>query len=75
MSNTRWYALVGQSSGELLTYRGDVLVHDSAAELEFLVPGPRVVEVTAELGRSFMRVRDHPGFASVRWPLRREDFR
>ncbi len=72
---TRWYALVGATSGELLSYRGDVLVHHDRAELEFLVPDVRTVEITSELGRRFMSVRDHPSFASVRWPLRREDFR
>lgn len=71
----RLYALVGDRSGELLSYGGAVLVHDDRAELEFLVPGPRVVEVRPDTGRPLMRLRDHPDMGSVSWPLDRRDFR
>lgn len=69
------WALVGASSGELLSYQGAVLVHDSRAELEFLVPYTRTVQVPTDLGRPTMSIKGHPDFTTVRWPLRREDFR
>lgn len=73
---TRRYALKGDRSGELLSVGGRVLVHDNAAEMEFLVAGARAVE----LGGSFpaeltMPLRDHPELAAVSWPLNRTDFR
>lgn len=72
------YGLVGHGSGQLLTYRGRVLIHDSRAELEYLFPNrdkTRVVRLTdGDLGQPTMSIRDHPSMASVRWPLRREDF-
>lgn len=68
--------MVGSVSGELLSYRGRVLVHDNPHELEFLFPGTRVVTlpsfVTPELT---MPITQHPEMASVRWPLDRKDFR
>ena len=69
------YALIGARSGELLTYRGRVLVHDSRAEMEYLFPRTRVIQVTdGELGQPTMPISEHPGMAKVRWPLEREDF-
>jgi hypothetical protein len=75
--------LMGARSGEPLSYRGRVLLHDGpAAEVEFILPSVRVVEVrgpaervAARLGRPVMRLRDHPDLASVRWPLDRRAFR
>lgn len=75
--------LVGPRTGEPLSWRGRVLVHDGpAAEVEFILPTVRTVEVAgptervaARLGRPVMRLRDHPDLASVRWPLDRRDFR
>ena len=67
--------MVGGSSGELLTYGGKVLVHDSRAEYEWLFPKARVVRVTdGDLGQPVMRLQDHPSMEHVRFPLRREDF-
>jgi hypothetical protein len=72
------YALLGVRSGELLSYGGRVLVHDSRPELEFLFPNrakTRIVRITdGDLGQPTMLIRDHPAMVSVRWPLRREDF-
>lgn len=69
------YGIVGPASQELLTYRGRVLVHDNRQELEFLLPGARVVRLSdGDLGQPVLPVRQHPNFAAVRWPLRREDF-
>lgn len=72
------YAMVGAISGELLTYRGKVLVHNDRAEMEYLFPNrdrTRVIRITdGDLGQPTMLLRDHPALASVVWPLRREDF-
>lgn len=75
-------ALVGLRSGELLSFAGHVLLHDGpVAEVEYLVTGVRLVDlpgtaehISSKLGRPVMMLRDHPGLASVRWPLQREDF-
>lgn len=73
---TTLYALVGSLTNELLTYQGAVITHDSEAELQFLVPGVRVIALPrADLGRPLMRFRDHPSMAAVQWPLQKEDFR
>jgi hypothetical protein len=74
--------LVGQRSGEPFSYRGRVLLHDGPlAEVEYLIAGPRYVqlpgtaqEVAERLGRPVMMIRDHPAFASIRWPIRKGDF-
>jgi hypothetical protein len=69
------YALQGETSKELLTYGGRVLVHDNPTELEFLIAGARVVAVPRDIPPDqTMPVRYHPSLVSVRWPLRREDF-
>ena len=76
-----WYAVV-TPAGEPWSYRGALLVHDDQAELEFLIPGHRVVrlngftedEVSHRYGRPVMRWRDHPDMAAVQWPLNRKDF-
>jgi hypothetical protein len=76
-------ALMGQRSGELLSYRGRVLLHDGpAAEVEYLLPSVRVTElpgpaerIAEHLGRPVMMLKDHPDLASVRrWPLDRGEF-
>lgn len=67
--------MVGARSGELLTYQGQVLVHTDRAEMEFLIPGQRVVRVSdGDLGQPEMRLQDHPGLSKVRFPLDRRDF-
>lgn len=67
------YALKGAVSGELLTYGGRILVHGDRGELEYLFPGEKVVPYSG--GIPTLPLRDHPDMASVRWPLRKEDFR
>jgi hypothetical protein len=70
------YAYKGASSGELLTWRGRVLVHDNRHEMEFLCPNTPVVRITdGELGQPVMRLRDHPHLEHITWPLQRADFR
>jgi len=73
----RAYALRGDVSRELLSYRGQVLVHGDRAELEFLIPyGAKTVEVNLDrLGRPYLWIRHHPEMTWVTWPLRKEDFR
>lgn len=72
------YGAVGLISGELLSFHGSVLVHDSKEELEFLLRNVRVVSLPRDLdtlGRPVMSIREHPNMRGVRFPLRREDFR
>jgi hypothetical protein len=66
--------LVGAVSGELLSHGGRVLVHDNAAELEFLFPGTRVVELPPYI-EATLPITQHPELAAVRWPLRKDEFR
>jgi len=70
------FALQGAVSRELLTYGGRVLVHDNAAELEFLTTGARVVTVPRDVpDEQTLPISAHPCFAGVRFPLQRKDFR
>lgn len=72
------YALQGLKSGELLTYRGRIIVHNDPNELSWLLRGPfSVVKLPphGELGRSVIALRDHPGCAGLTWPLNRADFK
>lgn len=77
------FAMVGSVTGEILSYAGRMVLHDNRAELEWLCPGVRVVElpgrspeeVAHRYGRPAMLLRDHPDMAPVRWPLDRRDFR
>lgn len=72
---TRRYGLYGAASRDLLTYGGRVLWHDNKAELEFLFPGTRVIELPHDLPPDqCLPVRHHPSMAPVSWPLRRADF-
>ncbi len=75
MTRQRTYAMVGQRSGDLLSYGGRVLTHPVREEIEFLVRNVRVVELTRDPGAPLMRLRDHPGLAHIRWPLQRGDFK
>jgi hypothetical protein len=73
---TQLFAYVGSVSNELLSFRGSVLVHDNPGEMEYLMPGVKVIRLPkADLGRPLMRLRDHPDLAAVEWPLRKEEFR
>lgn len=71
----RRYAMVGEVSGQPLTYDGRVLTHTDRAELEFLFQGVRVVEIGSQFSaQDCMSVTQHPEMSQLRWPLRREDF-
>lgn len=76
------FALYGPQTQDLLTYEGRPLVHDSREELEWLLPGSRVVPVTlgdlrrrSPLGAIWLK--DHPDIKAlgVSFPLRREEWR
>jgi hypothetical protein len=70
------YAVVGPSSGELLSLGGRILVHPDRAELEWLLVDQRVVEVPAHVpAEQTMPWSRHPQMAAVRFPLAKEDFR
>lgn len=79
------FALKGGVSGELLSYRGRVMVHDNKVELEFLFPKWRdgqveFVEVRvndgtlSHDGRPTMPIAEHPDLDMVKWPLNPADF-
>lgn len=68
------YGLVGEHTHDWLSYGGRVIVHPNRAEMAYLVPGTRVEKITADPG-PIIQLRDHPGMASVIWPLTKEQFR
>lgn len=63
--------------GDLLSWHGRVLVHDSRPEMEFLFTGEvRVVECPRSIPpEQCIDIRYHPQLASVTWPLDRRNFR
>ncbi|GAA4992667.1 hypothetical protein WHI96_07920 [Pseudonocardia tropica] len=70
------FGLYSPALREFFTYAGRVIVHDDRAELEFLCPGTPVREVPPSIPASqTLPVRLHPDFASVTWPLTRNQFR
>lgn len=72
---TRW-ALQGETSRDLLTWNGLVLVHSSKPELEFLITGARIVECPRSIPpEQTIALPFHPQFTHHRFPLRREDYR
>lgn len=76
MSGPTFYAYGGKASSELLSYKGRVLIHTDPQEMEFLVPGFRIVKLSAtDLAQRVMLLRDHPNMAAVKWPIQKEAFR
>lgn len=71
------YALQGALSRDLLTWNGRVLVHDNAAEMEFLFAGDvKVIDCPRDIPpEQTLEIRYHPQLASVTWPLTKEQFR
>jgi hypothetical protein len=63
--------------GQLLSYGGRTLVHNSRAELEFLLTGPvRFVPCPPSIPpEQALELRFHPQFSHHRFPLRREAYR
>jgi hypothetical protein len=72
----RW-AVRGLVSGQLLSWRGLIIVHDNSAELRFLIAGEvaiKEIPPTIEAEHTIW-IKDHPDFQSVEWPLNRADFK
>lgn len=74
------FALVGETTHDLLTFEGRPIVHDNRAELEWLLPRARVVPVTdrdLKTRSPFppLPLREHPGLCHLSWPLDRTEFR
>lgn len=66
---TKW-CLVGQASGEVLTYKGFAIVHEDKSELEYLFPDNRVVQLPSYYGQSLtLPLKDHPDMDAVVFPL------
>jgi len=73
----RRYAMIGEASGEALSYGGLILTHDDPAEMQWLFAGirGRVVELGSQFAEAdCMSIKRHPDLIHIKWPLRREDF-
>lgn len=69
------FAVQTHDGRECFTLNGLLLVHNNREELEFLIPGHRVVDVTGTTLPT-MRWADHPDIRGpVKFPLSRNDFR
>lgn len=76
------FAIAGRTSGEILSYRGRMVVHHDRREMEYLFPGERIVmlvgytreEVAHKYGRPAMLLKDHPDMAAVSWPINPKEF-
>lgn len=67
---TTKFCLVGATSGELLTYKGWLLVHENKRELEYLFPGLKIVPKPKYYGDDMtMELKDHPDMDTVQFPL------
>lgn len=57
-------------NNEILSYQGHVLVHSNKSELEYLVPGCRVIPIPDSYKNSpSLEIQQHPDFINVRFPL------
>lgn len=63
--------------GQLLSWNGKTLIHDSRPELEFLLAGDiRIVPCPPSLPpEDCMEIKFHPQFSHHRFPLVRSDYR
>jgi len=67
-TRTRRFGLYGETSRSLLTFGGRILVHHDKAQMEYLHPGAKVVEVPPNIpGEQCMSIREHPQHCSVQW--------
>lgn len=72
------YAIQERSPhGELLSWNGRVIVHNSRGELEFLLTGDiRIVDCPRSIPpEQTIELRFHPQFSHRSFPLRREAYR
>lgn len=62
--------------GELLSWNGRVIVHNSRGELEFLLTGDiRIVDCPRAIPpEQTIELRYHPHFAHHQFPIRREAY-
>jgi len=72
-----WAIQEDRLHGQLLSYGGKVLVHNSRAELEFLLTGQiRIVPCPPSLRpEDCMEIKFHPHYAHHTFPLQREAYR
>lgn len=71
------YAIQDASlGGDLLTWHGRVIVHNSRGELEFLLTGDiHIVECPRSIPpEQTIELPFHPQFSHHKFPLRREDY-
>lgn len=71
------YAIQGTGlGGELASWNGRVIVHNSRGELEFLLTGDiRIVECPRSIPpEQTIELRHHPHFSHHRFPLVRSDY-
>lgn len=74
------FGLYGEKSRQLLTFGGQILTHHNRAQMEWLHPGTRVVEVPPDVpADQCLSIRFHPDYASIQWDaegnLTKEQFR
>lgn len=74
---TKRYGLYGEVTKDFLTWGGKILWHSDAGELGYLVPiGANPQEIPRHIPDDLMmHIRHHPQMSTVRWPLRKSDFR
>jgi len=64
------YVIVGQKTGEPLTYKGQVIVHTSKAEFEYLFPESRIEPAPGwVLSSPTIKLEDHPDMNAVQFPI------
>jgi hypothetical protein len=62
------FALYGTNSRQMLTYNGLIITHHNRAQLEWMHPGTRVVDVPGDIPESqCLPIRFHPDYAAVQW--------
>lgn len=75
------FALYGANSRQMLTYGGLIITHHNRAQMEWLHPGTRVVEVPGDIPQAqCIPLAAHPDYASVHFDpitgdLTKEQFR
>lgn len=72
-----WAIQEDKLHGQLLSWNGKVLVHDSRPELEFLLTGPvRIVPCPSSVRpEDCMEIKFHPQFSHHQFPLVRSAYR
>lgn len=60
------FALYGEDTKQMLTLGGLIITHHNRAQMEWLHPGTRVVEVPSDIPESqCMPLAAHPDYATV----------